>query len=68
MSIRTELRLNYEIVLFTRDLFNIQTSVPKFEKQDTRIKFGTDSVTYAPNACTTPVLHMEKKHAIVFVW
>lgn len=39
MSIRTKLRLNYEIVLFTRDLFNIQTSVPKFEKQDTRIKF-----------------------------
>lgn len=30
---------NYEIVLFTRDLFNIQTSVPKFEEQDTRIKF-----------------------------
>lgn len=39
MSIRTELRLNYEIVLFTRDLFNIQTSVPKIEKQDTRNKF-----------------------------
>ena len=30
--------------------------------------YVTDSVTYAPNACTTPVLHMEKKYANDFVW